>query len=421
VLTTNTGGEEWATARFALCWGVATVRSELIAMKLRACLCWLSIIAGACVAGACEGEAARSGSSTGSEQSAGFGDGVAATTASAGELRDEHVICTASSADELRICIDSLGNEGGTVVLKAGDYLLSRHVHVPYSGIHIVGEGVAKTRIRVADHACQAAFAIGPLALDVTGTPLVENVSISELSIDGNKSGNACCERYVEPALAHLYVNGISVFHARGVAIADVSIRNARSGGIVTDRGVLDLTIQNVTIRASAWDGIALYQTQQSSVRHSLLEQNAAAGISLDWYADHNLFSENLIAHNGSGETGLDTRSCSTVVRARASPGIFSAGCSDNVFVNNVVAEGGSNGVQLGLGSDKRTGSARNYFGSNIIRQNAEFGVWVVGDGSRDNFAVGTLDTQNRLGPLLLTDTSTPAAEHYLELGSERE
>jgi hypothetical protein len=156
-------------------------------------------------------------------------------------------------------------------------------------------------------------------------------------------------------------------------------------------------------------------------VQDSLFEQNSAAGISLDWYADDNVFSGNLVLHNGAGEHGLDTASCPEVLLATASPGIFSAGCSDNVFVGNVVTGSGSNGVQLGLGSDKRTGSSRNYLGRNVVRQNAEFGVWLVGSASRDNVAIGMHYAGNGLGAVLRTATTMPAAAHYLDLGAQAE
>ncbi|HEX2675104.1 MAG TPA: right-handed parallel beta-helix repeat-containing protein [Polyangiales bacterium] len=334
---------------------------------------------------------------------------------------DERVTCTATSVTELRVCLDSLGDQGGRVALKAGRYVLSRHVQIRYGGIDVIGEGAGKTVLQLEEGACQAAIVIGSLALEPGAVPPVQNVSIRGLAIDGNKSGNACCERYTDPALAHLYVNGISVFNARNVTIEDVTIENARSGGIVTDRGVYELAVRGVTIRGSAWDGIALYQTHQSRISDSLLQDNAAAGISLDWHADGNVFTHNLILDNGAGETGLHTQRCAAIDRARASPGIFSAGCSDNVFVDNAIVGSGGNGVQLGLGSDKRSGSSRNYLGDNVIRDSAEFGVWVVGDASLDNLAVGTRNARNRLGPILFTDTHGPPAEHYLDLVGDRE
>ena len=332
------------------------------------------------------------------------------------EVRDEPETCRAASVDELRACVESLRESGGRISLAAGRYELSQHVHVPYNGIHIEGAGTQATRIVLGDRVCQAAFVIGPLALDPSGTPALRDVSIRRLAIDGNKTGNPCCERYRQPELAHLYVNGVSVFHARNVELADLVIENARSGGIVTDRGVHDLTISHVAIRGSAWDGVALYQTRRSRVIGSQLEHNSAAGISLDWYADGNFFASNQVRDNGRGESGLDVRSCPGADRARASPGIFVAGSSDNVFVHNEILGNGSNGVQLDLGSDERTGSARNYFAGNVLRDNAEFGVWLIGDASRGNLAVATLSAGNRLGPLLLTGITSPAPEHFLEL-----
>jgi hypothetical protein len=337
------------------------------------------------------------------------------------ENRDagERASCAASTVAELRACIDALAGGGGTVALAAGDYLLSEHVQIPHSGIHLRGAGVGRTRIAIADGACQAGFVVGSAALHFDEVGPVEDVSIHDLSIDGNKTGNACCETYVAIGLRHLYVNGISVFGARDVSIMNVSIRNARSGGIVADRGVRELVIANVVIQSSAWDGVALYQTRDSRVQDSVFEQNAAAGISLDWYADGNVFSGNLLLRNGAGEHALDTTHCPDVMLARESPGIFSAGCSENAFVGNVITGSGGNGVQLGLGSDKHTGSSRNYLGRNVIRQSGEFGVWLVGNASRENVAVGMVYSGNRLGSLLRTATTLPDAQLYLDIAAQ--
>lgn len=322
--------------------------------------------------------------------------------------------CDAATVGELRACVEALRATGGTIAIAPGRYVLAQHVHIPYSGIQLEGAGAHATRFELADQACQAAFVIGTLALDASQVPALQHAAIRKLAIDGNKAGNPCCERYTQPELAHLYVNGISVFNAQHVELADVVIEDARSGGIVTDRGVRDLTIVRATIRGSAWDAVALYQTRASRVLASRFEHNAAAGISLDWYADANFFANNRLVANGRGETSLDVARCPAIDRARASPGVFVAGCSDNVFVHNTIAENGSNGVQLDFGSDERTGSTRNYFGANIVRDNAEFGVWVIGNATRDNLALATFNRGNRLGPLLLTGTTSPAEQHFL-------
>ena len=70
---------------------------------------------------------------------------------------------------------------------------------------------------------------------------------------------------------------------------------------------------------------------------------------------------------------------------------------------------------------DKRTGSSRNYLGRNVVRQSAEFGVWLVGDASRENVGVGMLYSGNRLGSLLRTATTMAAAQHYLDIGAQTE
>jgi parallel beta-helix repeat protein len=276
------------------------------------------------------------------------------------------------------------------VLVRAGNYELTEHIHIPTSGIHLVGEGTGATNLRVADGACQAAIIIGTLSPDASGEDFVTDVSVSDLSIDGNKAGNLCCE--TEPGAPTLTTNGISVYHAQDIQLSRVKIERARSGGITTDRDVHNLVVSNVTIRESFWDGIALYRTDASRVENSLIERNGAAAVSMDWNADGNAFSDNLFLDNGQGEQ-LDTSGCDNPAKPSTSPGIYLAGVSENAFSNNTISGSTNNGIEIKEGSDNPPSPSRlNSFVGNTIAGNTNHGVWMTPQcaGCFDNVGVGT-------------------------------
>lgn len=287
------------------------------------------------------------------------------------------VSCVASQVEQIQQCINSLSSDGGTVLIKKGLYVLTEHVHIPTSGIHLIGEGAGATILKVADNARQAGIIVGTLkASDLPQDEYVSDVTISRLSIDGNKAGNRCYE--TEPGTPHLTLNGISVYYAQDITISDVTIERARSGGITTDREVHNLVVSRVTIRESFWDGVALYRTDASRVENSLIEENSAAAISMDWSADGNSFTDNLFLNNATGEA-LNTSDCENSAKPESGPGIFLAGVSENLFANNVIAGNSDNGVQIKEGSaNPPPGSALNYFVGNIIAENTNHGVWVT-------------------------------------------
>jgi len=303
--------------------------------------------------------------------------GPAGPTGPTGATGPAGVTCVASHPAAIRECIDSLAGGGGTVLVRRGLYVLTEHIHIPTSGIHLVGEGAGATILKVADGVRQAGIIVGTLKAEgYLDSERVTNVTISRLSIDGNKAGNRCHE--TEPGTPHLTLNGISVYHARDVTISDVTIERARSGGITTDRGVHNLVVSRVTIRESFWDGVALYRTEASRVENSLIEGNSAAAISMDWSANGNSFTGNIFLNNATGEP-LVTSDCDQPAKPLAGPGIFLAGVSENLFANNVIIGNSDNGVQIKEGSaNPPPGSERNYFVGNVIARNINHGIWVT-------------------------------------------
>lgn len=139
----------------------------------------------------------------------------------------------------------------------------------------------------------------------------------------------------------------------------------------------------------------------------------------MDWYADNNMFADNLFLDNGKGEQ-LDTSGCSNSAKPETSPGLYLAGVSGNSFVNNVISGNTNNGVELKEGSDTSApASIRNYFSGNTIADNTNNGIWVTPGctGCFGNVGVGTRYYCNTLLDLnvMLTPPAGGALSDYYQ------
>ena len=292
-------------------------------------------------------------------------------------------------------CINKLATTGGTVIVRIynyapyNKYTLKKHLVIDKSNIELRGENGVTLWIN--NGAEVAAIVVGDPSVK-TPSVIVQNVKVSNFYIDGNRL-NQNNEIYD----AFLRVNGITVRGAKDVIIEKVNIKGCRSGGIVTEEGVHNISITDVTVRDSHFDGLALYKTTASTIMKCLLEGNAAAGISTDWNFDGNLILGNIIRNNGKGTTTPEKN-----------PGIYLADSHDNIIIGNIITGSAGNGVIVtNQTAAPNSGSARNYFAQNIISLNGEFGVWVPNNAGNDNVAIGTYYYKNTSGQILNPGGST--------------
>lgn len=303
---------------------------------------------------------------------------------------DEYGIFYVNTVEEIQPAIDKAGEEGGgTIILGTGKYVLNNHIHIHSNNINLFGSGT-NTILKVDDNAQVSAIMIGSIDLDPSGTP-VSKITIKDLTINGNKN-NQTSEFYSEsPYNEYLRVNGISIRYCRNILIENVFIRSARSGGIVTEKGVKNFNASKLIITNCYFDATAYYNTENSIVEGCIFRNNSAAGISIDWECRSNIFVNNIIKGNGSGEGGTENN-----------PGIYLAHSYNNVFADNIIEANAGNGIII---TDQEavpdSGARCNYFNGNYIQDNPEYGIWVTDDSCTGNYGHGTYYCNNTLGTIL--------------------
>jgi len=170
-----------------------------------------------------------------------------------------------------------------------------------------------------------------------------ENVRISDLSIEGNKSTNE-------------YLNGC---RGGGVYIhksKDCTVENVRVNEFNGDTFSWQIT-ENITLRgceASNGNGLGFHPgtgSDHSIVENCVSHHNKGDGIFLCWRVQNGIFRNN--KSYGNGDNGISIGHKDT----------------DNIFENNIVYENGSHGVLFRNENEQNSGH-RNTFVNNTIENN---------------------------------------------------
>ncbi len=184
-----------------------------------------------------------------------------------------------------------------------------------------------------------------------------DNVKISNLVIDGNKSTND-------------YINGcrgggVYIHKSSNCLVENVSVRNFNG-----DTFSWQIT-ENITLRgceASFGDGLGFHPGTGSD--HSIVENcsshnNKGDGIFLCWRVQNGIFRNNTVYANGDNGISIGHKD------------------TDNLFENNHVYENANNGV-LFRNENEQNGGHRNTFTGNIIENNGmkskSYGFCITGE-----------------------------------------
>jgi len=170
-----------------------------------------------------------------------------------------------------------------------------------------------------------------------------ENVRISDLVIDGNKSTND-------------YINGcrgggIYIHKSRNCTVENVKIRDFNG-----DTFSWQIT-ESITVRgceASGGNGLGFHPgtgSDHSVVENCLSHNNKGDGIFLCWRVQNGIFRNNTVYANGGNGFSIGHKD------------------TDNIFENNHVYENGYHGVLFRNENEQNSGH-RNVFKNNVIENN---------------------------------------------------
>jgi hypothetical protein len=196
------------------------------------------------------------------------------------------------------------------IMLKPGEYEIDKPIILDQSNVWLHGKGV---KLKLKDKANCPVIIVGTDR--DTSVKKVSNVRVLGFDIDGNRENQT---QELNEANNELRNNCITVRGAENVIIRDVGVRNARSGGIVTEKHSKNVLIDDVVAEFNHFDGIAMYETTESIVQNSTMQKNEYAGLSMDWKADNNRFIRCQFRENGH-------------------QGIFMRFCSKNIFAECLI------------------------------------------------------------------------------------
>lgn len=274
--------------------------------------------------------------------------------------------------------INQLPAEGGELTLQAGIYTCTQPIVIDKNNITLRGAGPA-TLLRLADHINAPVIVLG--SSENVPSYAVRYVRVFDLTIDGNRvnqtsecMGGPCSEEFP------LRNNGISIRRCLDCVVQSVTVYGAMSGGLVTELGCRRLTIRDYTSYDNEFDGLAGYETEDSTFSGIHLYGNKAAGISTDIKFNNNKFYDVTIADN------------KTV-------GIFMRDSLDNSFTNLHIRDNVQHGIFLAqVNTDPSTAATGNTFTGVVISRSGGMGVLANDASCVNNMMVGAQFINNKHG-----------------------
>lgn len=290
--------------------------------------------------------------------------------ASTGALR----IASGGDCATIQQAIDSLPAAGGQVFVRAGRYTCAAPLVIDRDDVELRGEGPA-TLLRAADGAEIPVLVMGQTVAVPTQTR--RRIRVSDLAIDGNRTtqrfecrGGPCSRD--NP----LRNNAISVRRCDDCSVERVTAFSARSGGLVAELTSRRLRVRDFTAFDNHFDGLAAYETEDSTFSGIHVHDNLAAGLSFDLRFNHNT-----IGH--------------AIIRGNRTVGIFMRDSIDNVFHTLQIRHSGEHGILLE--SPKRP-AAGNTFAGIVVADSGRAGLRVAETACVHNFVSGAQFVRNAGG-----------------------
>ncbi len=256
----------------------------------------------------------------------------------------------ATDCEGVNSAIQALPPEGGTVELGAGTFICHSPIVINRDSVELKGQGPDRTILKLADSNPAPVLVIGVLEVAIYDNPKygkqyypareVQNISVSKLRVDGNLSKQPpdahhyeCYDAIEKKSLScdgdggkYIRNNGITVRRANHIRINNVESSYCLSGGLTIEKKTRDLKVNGYLAKGNYFDGLAGYETDESSFENIILSGNLFSGISVDLDFEGNIFRNVLLFRNGDN-------------------GVFSANVSGNHFENMIVVGNHNYGI----------------------------------------------------------------------------
>jgi polygalacturonase len=285
---------------------------------------------------------------------------------------------TEKSCDRIQAAVNKLPAEGGEVSIPAGTYVCTKPIVLDKNRVKLRGAGPA-TLLKLADGANAPVIVMG--TTENVPSKTVKHLVISDLMIDGNRAnqqsecmGGPCSDQFP------LRNNGISIRRCDMCKVESVTVFGAMSGGLVTELGSRNLVIRDYTAFDNQFDGLAGYETEDSTFTGITLYNNLAAGISTDIQFNNNKFFD-------------------VTINDSKSVGIFMRDSLDNSFTNLHIRNSAQHGIYIAqVDTDPTKAATGNTFSSVVITGSGGMGILVNDASCVNNMMVGTQFVSNKEG-----------------------
>lgn len=274
--------------------------------------------------------------------------------------------------------VDRLPAAGGEVIITAGTYVCSAPIVIDRDNVFLHGEGPA-TILRLANAANAPVLILGQ-AVPIPSV-MRRNINVSDLVIDGNRANQTseCFSGLCGPDHP-LRNNGISVRRCEDCRVERVTVFSARSGGLVAELGSRRLAVRDYTGFDNHFDGLAAYETEDSSFSGINVHSNLAAGLSFDIQFNNNRVSDAVLANNGT-------------------VGVFMRDSRNNSFTNVHVRDSGQHGIFLAqVDTDSTKPATGNTFTAIVVTGSAGAGLRANDASCVNNLVVGSQLSENAGG-----------------------
>lgn len=278
----------------------------------------------------------------------------------------------------IQAAIDKLPADGGEVNIPAGTFLCSKPIILDKNRVKLHGAGPA-TLLKLANGANAPVIVMG--STESVPSKTVKHLVVSDLMIDGNRAnqqtecmGGDCSQEFP------LRNNGISIRRCDMCKVESVTVFSAMSGGLVTELGSRNLVVRDYTAFDNQYDGLAGYETEDSTFTGITLYNNMAAGISTDIHFNNNKFFD-------------------VTISASKSVGIFMRDSLDNSFTNLHIRNSAQHGIYIAqVDTDPTKAATGNTFSSVVIADSGGMGIMVNDASCINNMMVGTQFIDNKEG-----------------------
>ncbi len=197
--------------------------------------------------------------------------------------------------------LDEQGPIPLVVKIAAGEYKLKRSLHINRSNVTIEGEpGVV---LRLGKNVQAPVIAVGSQAAHPLDSERIENIVITDLTIDGNRDAQ---ESEYDRDLPWIRNNGIDVRTVTGLRVERVVCGNNRSGGLVISWRCVNVVAKDCVFENNYFDGVAYYDSSQVYTVDCILRNNQGAGVSIDNAVFNALFASCRI--EGNRDVGVFAR-----------------------------------------------------------------------------------------------------------------